>query len=566
MQPATSATFRRRLLGSTALLGAAAIGIAVALQADPAAAACNIVPGGGDLTGQSNVTVVCDATEATQQGDGTNNSVVFTVGGGASLDTGSDPALSLNNNNTITVNGAIRSSSNLYGVSLGGIGNMLTVNGDGSIVTDSDLLGAVRVVNSGGDVSGNTFTVNAGGRIQGYTDGIYLRAFSPYLIRNNVVTINRGATVTAGSVGLYFAGDSQGNLITVNGSLLQTTGCGCANAIRFAGDATGNTIVVGGTGLVSSAQGAAIFFSSAASNNVITVNAGGQIRGVTYGIYFATTGTGNTLTVNGTVQATGAGSHGIYVRNDANNNTITIGPGGLVSGAASGITLGIVENSNTITNSGTVIGDVGINLVSGSGANTNTVINNAGGLVRGTGGTAFDASQDNNGGRFFVENSGTIDGNVVFGLGDDRLTLFPGQSLIGTINGLAGNDQLVLHGTGNAVFANTIVNNSFETLVKQGDSIWTLGASQTFTGGTTVNAGALLLGAGTTLTSDVTVNGGAFGGNGTLNGGLTLNGGTLSPGASIGTLVVAGNADLSNGTTLIEVDRASSDRLVAGGA
>jgi len=76
----------------------------------------------------------------------------------------------------------------------------------------------------------------------------------------------------------------------------------------------------------------------------------------------------------------------------------------------------------------------------------------------------------------------------------------------------------------------------------------------------------LLLGSGTTLTSDVTVNGGALGGNGVLGGGLTLNGGTVSPGASIGTLTITGNANLSNGTTLIEVTQTASDRLLVGGA
>lgn len=538
----------------------------MALEAGPAVAACSIVGLGGDLTNQSNVTVNCDADgiETDQQGNGGNNGVVFTVGGGAQIDgSANGVAIFLANGNTLAVNGSVTSNATLYNVNLGGNGNTVTVNAGGSI-NGTSLFG-LNISEPSADTFNNTITVNAGGQVAGASYGIVLNASSPYFIRNNLITINQGATVSADSIGLHFFGDSRDNVIVVNGSILQAGGCGCANAIRFIGSSTGNLLTVGSTGLLKS-DGDAVFFGFNADNNRITVDAGGQVTGGGGGLRFYYPANGNTITVNGSVQGTGSGSHGIYFRRNAGSNTITIGPGGLVGGVESGITFGIVEGNNRIINSGTVSGNVGINLVSGSGTNTNTIVNNAGGVIRGTGGTAIDASQDNNGGRFFVDNSGVIDGNVVFGLGDDRLTLFPGQSLLGTINGLAGNDQLVLHGTGSATFSNTIVGNSFETLVKQGDSIWTLGASQTFSGGTTVNAGALLLGVGTTLNSDVTVNGGAFGGNGTLNGGLTLNGGTLSPGASIGTLVVAGNADLRNGTTFIEVDRTSSDRLVAGGA
>ena len=276
----TSSSLRRRLLGSTALWGAVAIGVAI--HGGPALAACNVQPNppGGGLTNQSNVTVICDTAggaETTTQGDTTNDNVVFTVGGGATLDASPDPSLAMNNNNTVTVNGTINSNS-IYTVSLGPLGNTVTVNGGGSIV-NGGALGALRLVTGVGDVAGNMITVNAGGTIQGYINAIYLSAFSPGLIRDNVITINQGATVNAGSVGLYFGGDQPEQhghgqrQPDADGWLRLRRRRRCLRRIRLPATRSPS----GSTGVISSAQGTGIVFGGDATNNTITVNAGGQI-------------------------------------------------------------------------------------------------------------------------------------------------------------------------------------------------------------------------------------------------------------------------------------------------
>jgi autotransporter-associated beta strand protein len=85
-----------------------------------------------------------------------------------------------------------------------------------------------------------------------------------------------------------------------------------------------------------------------------------------------------------------------------------------------------------------------------------------------------------------------------------------------------------------------------------------LTAANTYSGGTTVSAGRLLVnnasGSGTG-SGGVTVNGGTLGGTGTIAGSVTVNsGGTISPGLSIGTLSLNGSL-IIGGTNVMEVDR-----------
>jgi autotransporter-associated beta strand protein len=95
-------------------------------------------------------------------------------------------------------------------------------------------------------------------------------------------------------------------------------------------------------------------------------------------------------------------------------------------------------------------------------------------------------------------------------------------------------------------------------LVKTGLGTLNLGSANTFTGGTTISDGRLLVnnltgsGAGS---GSVTVNGGTLGGSGTIAGVVAVNsGGTVSPGPSIGTLTL-NSAPTFGGTNFMEVNR-----------
>ena len=100
------------------------------------------------------------------------------------------------------------------------------------------------------------------------------------------------------------------------------------------------------------------------------------------------------------------------------------------------------------------------------------------------------------------------------------------------------------------------------SLVKIGTGIWTLSATNTYTGATTVIGGALIVNGSLASSVLTTVNAGAtLGGNGTV-GNTTVNaGGTLAPGNSIGLLTVQGSLAFSAASTyMVEVSPANSDR------
>lgn len=105
-------------------------------------------------------------------------------------------------------------------------------------------------------------------------------------------------------------------------------------------------------------------------------------------------------------------------------------------------------------------------------------------------------------------------------------------------------------------------------LIKNGTGILRLSGTDTYTGGTTINGGALFID-GSIANSLVTINnGGLLGGNGRI-GALAVNaGGVLSPGNSIGTLSVSGSATFAPGSVyVVEANAAGqADRTLVGGS
>ncbi|MGB1128995.1 MAG: LamG-like jellyroll fold domain-containing protein, partial [Haloferula sp.] len=152
---------------------------------------------------------------------------------------------------------------------------------------------------------------------------------------------------------------------------------------------------------------------------------------------------------------------------------------------------------------------------------------------------------------------------------------FTGTSALGST------DRLIQIGEGGAIIKVTQTSETLAlsgiisdetgpgSLTKTGPGTLNLGAASTYSRGTTVEAGTLVVtntAGSATGTGPVTVSSGAtLAGNGTVGAGLTAEAGsTIAPGTSVGTLTTGDDLTLA-GTYRCEIDGAAADQLVVGG-
>ncbi len=186
------------------------------------------------------------------------------------------------------------------------------------------------------------------------------------------------------------------------------------------------------------------------------------------------------------------------------------------------------------------------------------------GAVRVTGGYAIgDASvvSISNGATFQVRNSETIGGlsgaGTVTTIGDPNTLTIGGsdsnESFSGVLKDESGSRQLAL--------------------IKIGTGTQTLSGTNTYTGSTTINEGALFVNGEIANTTVTVNNGGEFGGLGKAGGDLTVkSGGILSAGTTAspaGSLTVDGSVNLESGSTIsltLNADLSHSTLVANGGS
>lgn len=221
-----------------------------------------------------------------------------------------------------------------------------------------------------------------------------------------------------------------------------------------------------------------------------------------------------------------------------------------------------------IDNAGSIIGadEAAIGLV---GDFDDVLINHAGGSIRGgldttrvdeANSTTAAAAVQMGGGNDSLINAGLIEGlnglAVDLGDGDDSLTVLSTARFIGSVDGGAGIDKLVLDDAAGGRFGNSL---NFENLdVRSGT--WSLD-SDDFSASTRIYSGASLLNLGT-LQGDVQVDNGATFSGGVVGGNLNLASGstlalTVSPAGASNTLSVGGDVAL-NGANL-RIDALAGD-------
>jgi YVTN family beta-propeller protein/autotransporter-associated beta strand protein len=321
-------------------------------------------------------------------------------------------------------------------------------------------------------------------------------------------------------------------------------------------------------GLAISPDGTALYAINFGSNNVAMFSVGAGTGALTSlgTIAAGTQPLGPGMCGNGSAML---GSGGIFIANTA----------GAVNcaGAAATFTGGtlLINGANeAITTPMVLAAQGGIINTNGNNATLTGAISGSGGLTKSGLGTLTLAANSTYSGATSVS-MGTLQAGIA-----NAFSPFSAFSVAsGATLSLNGFNQVVgsVAGTGNVTLGSAILttgNDNTSTtfsgvmsgtggLAKIGTGTLTLTGANTFTGGTALNAGGLVVNG--SLASGVTVNGGTLSGGGAI-GGLTMNGGIVAPGNSIGTLTVNGNLVQNGGTYQVEVNAAGQgDRINATG-
>ncbi len=344
----------------------------------------------------------------------------------------------------------------------------------------------------------------------------------------NTTLANNAITITGGTNSIKNAGSINGRIEL--GGLSTTTVSGAySNALKIIG---GSTMKVEG----STAAGDATGFTTIQNGGTIDIGAGRKV-----------TATGEVINGQEAVIKIGAnatfagGSSDLY-----NNGTIDVAAGGTFSNGGSinnwGGTLNfngagakMIAGNNSITNWGQ------INVTAGDVTVTGSFDNSNGGKISLIGGNMSGVTTLNNGA------GGTVDVGAGRTLSVKTFTSTAGSTTgSGTIN---ASDAINLSsGTYGTVFAGT------GDLTKSGPGKVTLTGENTYSGGTTIEAGILEIGNGGTTGSIVgdVANSGTLAfnrsNNSTFSGNVTGTGNVTKSGA--GTLTVTGALSHGGGTTI----------------
>ncbi|MDP3160262.1 MAG: autotransporter domain-containing protein [Reyranella sp.] len=353
---------------------------------------------------------------------------------------------------------------------------------------------------------------------------------------SNTTTINLSGGQDVGSF-VFNAGASAYTFSNANFSL---SGAGIVNnssqtqTINI--DATGvlalnNSATLGSVTIVSA--NSIVFNDSTSAGRAIITNNGGNIQ-------FED----NTTAANATI-TNNAGGTLCFCNNATAGNATIVNTG-------AGATLNFFADSTAGTARITTANGATLSFEDSSSASAAILTNN--------GGTVNFTETSSGGTARYIGNSGTLD---ISGLSSTGMS-------IGSVEGggaiALGAMALTVGGNNLSTTVSGVISGTGGSLVKQGTGTLTLSGVNTFTGGTTVSAGGLLVNG--SLASGVTVgSAGLLGGSGTITGSVS-NGGIVAPGNSIGTLTVSGSFTQNSGGTLqIEANAGGqSDRVNVTGA
>jgi fibronectin-binding autotransporter adhesin len=494
--------------------------------------------GGGLTLSISTVTAVLTGAN-TYTGTTTINSGTLQLGSGSttgSLSTSS--SITDNGNFTINRSNAVTQGTDFTGGVISGTGTFTQAGTGTTTLTANNTYSGGTIINAGvlsisdtgkigtGSSAGITFN---GGTLQ------FTNASSTSTSRT--ITLNATGTIdTAGSAGVTFSGvaSGAGGLTKTSGQTLTLSG---ANTY------TGATTVNGGTlkaGVASVANTSGAFGNNSAVTLANTVGVILDITGFNTQIGSLTGGgtTGGNVTLGAATLTIGG------------DNTSPTGYGGVISGTGGITKIG----SGTLTLSGTNSSYTGITTISAGTLAVNSLADAGSNSSIGAPATNTAANLVINGGTLQYNGSGGST-NRSFTIGASSATIDASGSGALTFSDTGtyargGTTSRTLTLTGSNTGSNTLSgivadpsSPGTTSLVKSGAGTWVLTATNTFTGGTTINNGTLSISKASNL--------------GGSSSGITFNGGTLQSTASFTlqstrtvTLNAASTFDQTGSTTL----------------
>ncbi|WP_144637440.1 autotransporter-associated beta strand repeat-containing protein [Bordetella genomosp. 13] len=450
------------------------------------------ISGGGSLSTQGTVNLA-NAGTAFDIGGATSNQAIGGLAGAA----GSSVLLG---SNTLTFGDA---GNHTFGGTIGGTGGIIKEGAGTQTLTGANAYTGATTINAG------TLVLGAGGSLAATSD------------------VNLGGAGATFDISQSGAAQTIGGLSGVAGTIVSLGG----NALTFGDEANRDFggAITGTAGITK--QGAGTTTLTGAN----TYTGGTTINGGTLAL-----GAGGSLAAGGSVTLGAAGA-GFDIGNSGANQTI-----GALAGVG-GTTIALGANTLTFgdaTDQGYagVIGGTGGIVKQGAGTQTLTGINTY------TGGTTINA------GTLAIGAGGSLSGQTALTLANAG-TVFDisgatTPQTIGGLDGAAGStvqlgaNTLALGDAGNHAYGGVIEGTG--GITKQGAGTLTLTGDQTYSGGTTINAGTLALGGGGSLAATGSVTLGAAGATFDISGsGADQTIGALSGVA--GTAVALGAQDLAFG-------------------
>jgi autotransporter-associated beta strand protein len=337
-----------------------------------------------------------------------------------------------------------------------------------------------------------------------------------------------------------FTNNGAPTAVTISNSVslgqMQFSAGGPAYVINIGNGSNGSTLLLSGAGIVVQSASDPLFNVRAGSELEFFSSSAGSAHLVNEGFSSLITFAGSSNAGRATIDNGG----GLFFAQNSNAGTATIN---IRPGAA----LSFEDTSEAGTATIKISTDVTVKFFDRSNGDlarfvfTNTV-----------GALDLSGTKGQNGdGRLSAGSFEGAGGNIYLGA---NLLIVGGNDLSTDFAGTIGD----CHGSASAA---CVAGAKGGSLLKQGSGTLTLSGTNTYTGTTDVNAGALIVNGSIASSVLTTVDaGGTLGGSGIV-GNTFINGGTLAPGGATGTLTVQGNLTFTAGSTYaVEVSPSSAAR------